>query len=114
MAFKCKHRETGCNSCGKKEHLAGMCRSKQRRSCHFDTTRYVDMSQAVTAEEVVTIDSSRTLHIKAQLKLAGQDVTMEVDTGGSVSFMLLQQWKRLQLPMKWNELIVYYASIWDS
>ena len=65
-------------------------------------TKYVSEQTDSTVEKrgwrVLTLKHTSTTPILAQVQLSGKEVTMEVDTGASVSLMLLQQWKSLGFP----------------
>ena len=107
LAPACWHKETVCASCKKKGHISAMCRSRPKQAHAAATsvtgeTKYVSEQTDSTVEErewrVLTLKHTYTPPILALIQLPGKEVTMEVDTGASVSLMPLQQWKSLGIP----------------
>ena len=93
LAPACRHLETVCKSCGKKGHLANVCRSKSWKPQSTQQAKYINEFENVEPDDqatVLTIANPRTLPIKARLTLAGEEVAVEVDTGASVSLMPIE------------------------
>ena len=86
-----------CKFCGKRGHLAAVCRSKSKKP-HYPASQICQDVEPDHQATVLTIPNSRTLPIEPRLKLVDEDVIMEVDTAASVSLMPVEQWRSLQLP----------------
>ena len=86
-----------CKFCGKRGHLAAVCRSKSKKP-HYPASQICQDVEPDDQATVLTIPNFRTLPIEPRLKLVDEDVIMEVDTAASVSLMPVEQWRSLQLP----------------
>ena len=96
----CRHRDTECNNCKKKGHLARMCRSRtaqnppnqsgkgknfRKRETHWVTTTD---HEHFPDNAILTVGShGKNRPITVQLELNGQQVLMQVDTGAAVSII---------------------------
>ena len=77
--------------------MAAVCRSKSKKP-HYPASQICEDVEPDHQATVLTIPNFRTLPIEPRLKLADEDVIMEVDTAASVSLMPVEQWRSLQLP----------------
>ena len=97
----CRHRDTECNNCKKKGHLARMCRSRTAQNTPSQSGKGKNFCKrethwVATTEDyehfpdnaILTVGShGRNRPITVQLELNGQQVLMQVDTGAAVSII---------------------------
>ena len=87
------HRTSECKACGKMGHLATVCRSRSKRvtvDSSFQAKHVSEDQEECVFEDdatILTVSNARTPPLLVSLKLDGKDVTMELDTGASVSLM---------------------------
>ena len=110
-AMQCSFKGATCHNCGKKGHLARVCRGSEKPSEGPGISRWANVVENQTAEveEFHSMDSiSYTLHYlshkaplpyKAVVQINQQPVEMEIDTGAVVSIISRQNWCGL-LPRK--------------
>ena len=96
VATKYGHKDTKCFHCGKIGHIARVCRSKDKGNSRLNVVRQSEHgSQLPTAVEEGLTDEYNMYYmspaspgksnlIQVSLKMDGQTVSMEVDTGASV------------------------------
>ena len=114
LAPTCPHRTSECKACGKMGHLATVCRSRLKRvtvDSSFQAKHVSEDQEECVVEDdatILTVSNARTPPLLVSLKLDGKDVTMELDTGASVSLMLEEQWRSLQLetPMEHSQCVL--------
>ena len=94
----CRFREAECHNCGRKGHIAPICRAKKApskrkipRKAGSQKTKWVsaDAGSASETEELqlFTIGAKATTPITVALAFNGKQLIMEVDTGAAVSIM---------------------------
>ena len=91
-----------CSACRKKGHISSVCRSRCQRSQPAAVTgeaKYVSEQLDAGKEQqewsVLTLNHQTTPPIQVTVQLSRNPVTMEVDTWGIKSLMLIQQWSNL-------------------
>ena len=90
----CRYRSAVCNNCGKKGHLAWVCRSNvlQNTSPTPRSASTVQTHQVQTAESLVevyplfTIANKETRPVVVTLRLDDRQIDMDVDTGVTVNW----------------------------
>ena len=101
LAKDCRFKTVECHKCGKKGHLAKACRSKptqpkqpsgkKQKSFVAKTHQLASDNSSGDEEDVAAVllrmSSTKAAPIQVMVNLDGSDVTMEVDTGASVSVM---------------------------
>ena len=98
----CRHKETICNNCKKKGHLARVCRSSTAhkppitsQSSKGNNPQKKDTNWVSTTDDyehfpdstILTVGTKQNKPITVQLELNGQQVLMQVDTGAAVTLM---------------------------
>ena len=88
-ATECKFRETECLVCKKKGHIARACRSKQRPQIrtHQFLTSTTDQAETDEYSLYHTHGQGNTPPILVNLRLNGKDISMELDTGATLSIV---------------------------
>ena len=88
-ATECKFRETECLVCKKKGHIARACRSKQRSQIrtHQFLTSTTDQAETDEYSLYHTHGQGNTPPILVNLRLNGKDISMELDTGATLSIV---------------------------
>lgn len=98
----CRHKETICNNCKKKGHLARVCRSStahklpitsqsskgnnpQKKDTNWVST--IDDYEHFPDSTILTVGTKQNKPITVQLELNRQQVLMQVDTGAAVILM---------------------------
>ena len=106
----CKFKEDECYYCHKKGHIAKKCKAKRRdnnanksredqqtteaRKYH-QTTNYLDEDQdLLRSYSMYTVGASKSKPYCVNIKVNGQDVKMEVDTGASVTVINEQTFRQ--------------------
>ena len=91
----CPFKSSECHFCGKKGHIAKVCRSKGAKQKELRPVNQV--TEGMACEESYSMFSigSKPSPYKAQLSLDGHSVTMEVDTGSSVSLISKQYFNKV-------------------
>ncbi len=116
FANDCWAKEISCNSCGKRGHLKRVCRGMNRGNTRgrgrggnwtppathqvddkeeFDVLEIREMKNEISS---VTENGHRQAPYRTKLKMNGQEVTLEVDTGATVSLINEGTWLRLHRP----------------
>ncbi|XP_037501390.1 uncharacterized protein K02A2.6-like [Rhipicephalus sanguineus] len=93
----CRHRNTKCRMCGRKGHLARVCRrSRSRTSGAYVVEEYESESEefmlALVAHSATDRDVSRPL--EKVLTWGGQELSMIIDTGSPVSVIPVSVYER--------------------
>ncbi|KRZ96753.1 Retrovirus-related Pol polyprotein from transposon 17.6 [Trichinella sp. T8] len=87
----CPARNTTCNNCGKVGHFAKVCRSASKRTEFVSVTSLVGSSSSSTATELE--------NAIVEAKINGTNITAQIDTGSSLSFIDERLCKTLQLKL---------------
>ena len=90
MAKSCPYKNTECFACGKRGHLAKMCRSKSRTRSKVGRTNMVedvDDDKCTNTYMLFSLSGRRTPPIMINVLLNGQKLAMELDTGAAVSLI---------------------------
>ena len=102
QADKCSHKEAVCNKCGTKGHLQSVClKSQQQGKSRSDQQRkpgkgvthkahemqHIDEGDNAVTYDLFSLNGSRDDRYLAQVRVEGQMLTMEVDTGSAVTIM---------------------------
>ena len=108
QATNCPFKEAECYACGKKGHIAKVCRSKSKGTRFIpqqsEETHKVE-SHDLDADEpepdaaeykLFTISSHENAPLMIEFIANGQPLQMELDTGASISLISEQQYKQLQ------------------
>ena len=85
----CKFRQAKCYKCGKTGHIAPVCRStgNHKGQHRVRDTHCVDTEGSDVEMHTFTVNRTRAKPIRVELQVAGQPLTMEVDTGAAVSIL---------------------------
>ena len=96
----CRHRDTVCHNCGKKGHLAKVCRSAHQSPPRQTSsrgrgnyrgrvnTKWVDSTECDDSPTpILAVRGQQSPPLTVNLRLNGVPVNMEVDTGATVSLM---------------------------
>lgn len=106
-ASECRFKETTCHNCGKKGHINTVCRSKKQPQRgkrqfqrHKGTTKWVATNDSgedteETDVEVYSVGKRSNHPILVEVRINGQELTMEVDTGAAVSIISEQRLKKV-------------------
>ena len=96
LAFHCRFRTEKCRACDKVGHIAKMCRTKKRekKEQQTHTVEEVAPPKEYTLYPVVQQQSSST-PLRSTVKLDGKELSMEVDTGASLSLISKTTYKKL-------------------
>ena len=86
--FRCPCKEYECHNCKKKGHLAKMCRQKGREKS--EQTHVVLDQQPVEDDNEYTMFHVHSGSYRADVKVNGNSLSMEIDTGASVSIVSKQ------------------------
>ena len=86
--FRCPCKEYECHNCKKKGHLAKMCRQKGREKS--EQTHVVLDQQPVEDDKEYTMFHVYSGSYRADVKVNGNSLSMEIDTGASVSIVSKQ------------------------
>ena len=135
MAQECRFKEAECHTCGKRGHIAPACRSKpqarsQRKSTpgagHNKAKRQgahlvQEEKQATEATDSEAEDfplfkfiEPPSNPIEIQVKVGGQDLIMEVDTGAAVSIISKRTCKEVLPHLKLRPLKVTLKTYTDQ
>ena len=106
----CRHKETECNNCKKKGHLARVCRastaykppnasqSGKGRDSQKKDTNWVSETEDYEHypdNAILTVGTKKNKPITVQLELNGQQVLMQVDTGAAVTLIAVSTQQEL-------------------
>ena len=96
MASRCRFKTEKCRACGKTGHIARMCRTKKKEKKEQQTHTVEEASppEEYTLYPVVQQQSSST-PLQSTVKLDGKELSMEVDTGASLSLISETTYKKL-------------------
>ena len=87
----CRFREVECHSCKKKGHIAKVCRSKLNAKKAHKVSEEQDQSSEKSDEEILAVFSTTSRSAMEPMSVVVQvnqlNLTMEVDTGASVSLI---------------------------
>ena len=96
LAFRCRFKTEKCRACSKVGHIAKMCRTKKREKKEQQTHT---VEEATPPEEYtlypVIQQQSASAPLQSMVKLDGKGLSMEVDTGASLSLMSETTYKKL-------------------
>lgn len=101
IATQCKFRDVNCRACGKKGHLAKVCRSKkpyQRKQLQQPEVHSVEKVHSQATSDVETVSDEKTHNLyqlkpdkskpmKTTITVNNHNISMEVDTGASLSII---------------------------
>ena len=99
-ATDCKYRDAECHFCKKKGHISRACRNKQRppTKTHQLLTGVTDEAEPDEYSLYHTKGPGTTPPILVTLQLNGQDLTMELDTGVTLSMVSEKTYQSLFSP----------------
>lgn len=101
-ATDCKFREAECHFCKKKGHIARACRNKQKSQTQTRTHQlFTDTTETADKDEYSlyhTQSQGTTPPIMVTLQVDGRDLTMELDTGATLSIVSEKTYKSLFSP----------------
>ncbi|KAJ8035756.1 hypothetical protein HOLleu_19529 [Holothuria leucospilota] len=90
----CWFKDKACNECGKIGHKAKVCRSKKVKQVN-DTSDNYEPSQEPGPEYLFNVRSRNRGPITVQVKVNEKPLTMELDTGASLSLMSHKTFKKM-------------------
>ena len=95
-AFRCRFKTEKCRACSKVGHIAKMCHTKKREKKEQQTHT---VEEATPPEEYtlypVIQQQSASAPLRSMVKLDEKELSMEVDTGASLSLMSETTYKKL-------------------
>ena len=102
---KCRFKDSECHHCGKKGHIAKVCRSKKKENAKHPRSRSTqekarthhvagEESEDMT-ESILTVPGQRADPITVTVQVNHANLEMEVDTGASVSLISEATYERL-------------------
>ena len=100
----CSFKEATCHNCGKKGHLARVCRGSKKPSKGPGVSRRANVVDKQTSEVEGFHFEDYTMHhlgnraslpSKAMVQINQQFVEMEIDTGAAVSIISRENWRAL-------------------
>ena len=101
-ASDCKFKEAVCHNCGKRGNLKRRCKQPQRGDkrgnwWRKERTKWVDTEQVLgkTQMDSMWSESRPNRLVQVELQLDGNPVTMEVDTGATMSLILERRLKQV-------------------
>ena len=85
----CRFKQEQCHSCGKTGHIAKVCRSKPkpRPEKKLKTHKVEESSTSPSEYTLFPVKDAKSSPLQTTVKLDGHSVTMEIDTGASVSLI---------------------------
>jgi PHP family Zn ribbon phosphoesterase len=92
---KCKYSEYTCHKCGVKGHLNNVCKNKKTVKCvEAESESSNSDEDNVDFLSIYTTIDDKQNPFKVLLKAANKMVTMELDTGASVSVVTYEHYKK--------------------
>ena len=96
----CRFREAECHACKKKGHIARVCRSKSNTKKALKVSEDQCQSSETSDEEILAVFSTATSKSASEpmsviVQVNQRELTMEVDTGASVSLISEATYKQL-------------------
>ena len=112
-AIECKFRETECLVCKKKGHIVRACRSKQRPQIrtHQFLTSITDQAETDEYSLYHTHGQGNTYPILVDLRLNVKDISMELDTGATLSLVSEKTYHSLFSPDTAPQLKAFSAEL---
>ena len=91
LATKCRFISEECHSCGKRGHIAKVCRSTKSKKSESSTNKPVHQLREDTPPEaeytLFPVQNSNCKPLQTTMVVEGHNLTMEVDTGAAVSLV---------------------------
>ena len=94
-ATECRFKEAECNFCKKKGHIAKVCRSRLKQKSGTHQMPAEDDTEPLEYSLFHTQSSNRSPPILITLKVNGADLTMELDTGATLSLISENTYKKI-------------------
>ena len=93
LASRCHFKTEKCHACGKVGHIAKMCRTKKREQ-QMHTVQEATLLEEYTLYPVVQQQASST-PLQSTVMVDGKELSVEVDTGASLSLISEMTYKKL-------------------
>ena len=94
-ATECRFKEAECNFCKKKGHIAKVCHSRLKQKSGTHQMPAEDDTEPLEYSLFHTQSSNRSPPILITLKVNGADLTMELDTGATLSLISENTYKKI-------------------
>ncbi|XP_040065679.1 uncharacterized protein LOC120839450 isoform X1 [Ixodes scapularis] len=98
FARACPHIADKCMNCGKKGHVQRACRSAKKKT--VGGKKWVRTLQSDDTFNVKMLSPQSRRPITVDVEVQGTSLSMELDTGATVSIIPKQQFKKFQPPLK--------------
>ncbi|KAM7284083.1 uncharacterized protein ISCGN_001186 [Ixodes scapularis] len=98
FARACPHIADKCMNCGKKGHVQRACRSAKKKT--VGGKKWVRTLQSDDTFNVQMLSPQSRRPITVDVEVQGTSLSMELDTGATVSIIPKQQFKKFQPPLK--------------
>ena len=104
---QCRFKDAKCHNCGKLGHLAKVCRSKSRlqernlseyrpKETHqLQVDEFDSETDTVAEYTLFNVKDSKTQPFRVTVQVNGQDLSLEVDTGATLSLISYETYNRL-------------------